>query len=388
MAQLPPARPGMPADEIDTPALVIDLDAFDRNLKRMSDAVAKTGAKLRPHAKTHKSPIIGLKQMALGAVGVCCQKVSEAEAMVMGGVANVLVTNEIIGRRKVERLAALARQATVMVCADDAAALPELSRAASEAGVTLGVLVEVNVGGNRCGVEPGEPVVALAKVIAASPSLRFAGLQAYHGRAQHLRTIEERRAAIASTVESVAKSAEMLRRAGLPPEIVSGAGTGTFEIEAASGVYNELQAGSYVFMDADYARNKSASGGPFDTFDHALFVLVSVMSTPVAERAVIDAGHKALSNDTGMAQPWGILGSGQHAPMAGATYERPSDEHGNLNLAGTNVRPSLGDKVLLVPGHCDPTVNLHDWYVGVRGLQTTAPRVEVVWPVAARGAVF
>jgi D-serine deaminase-like pyridoxal phosphate-dependent protein len=378
----------MPASEIDTPALVIDLDAFERNLKRMADAIAGTGVRLRPHAKTHKSPVIGLKQMALGAVGLCCQKVSEAEAMVMGGVDNVLVTNEIVGARKLERLAGLARQATVMTCADNAAALPAISAAAQKAGVTLGVLVEINVGGNRCGVEPGEAAVELAKTIARTPSLRFAGLQAYHGSAQHRRTFEERRAAIDSAIAATGKTADLLRRAGLAPEIVGGAGTGTFEMEAASGVYNELQAGSYVFMDADYARNKKAGGGGFDTFDHALFVLVTVMSTPIPERAVIDAGHKALSNDTGMAEPWGILSDTRPEPMAGATYERPSDEHGNLNLSASNVRPKLGDKVLLVPGHCDPTVNLHDWYVGVRGLGSASAHVESVWPVAARGSLF
>jgi D-serine deaminase-like pyridoxal phosphate-dependent protein len=161
--------------------------------------------------------------------------------------------------------------------------------------------------------------------------------------------------------------------------VVGGAGTGTFELEAASGVYNELQAGSYVFMDADYARNRKADGSPFDTFEHALFVYATVMSTPVPERAVIDAGLKAFAFDSGPPEPWG---------MAGARYERPSDEHGNLDLTQCNERPRLGDKVLLVPGHCDPTVNLHDWYVAIRGLHGARPRVESVWPVAARGAVF
>jgi 3-hydroxy-D-aspartate aldolase len=379
MPQLPPAMVGMPMSEIDTPALIIDLDAFERNLRRMADAVAKTGVRLRPHAKTHKSPVIGLKQMALGAVGLCCQKVSEAEAMVLGGIPDVYISNEVVGARKLDRLAALARHARVMVAVDNAEAIYELAAAAGRAGVKMRVLVEINVGANRCGVEPGAPAVDLAKKIARELNLEFAGLQAYHGRAQHMRTIEERKAAIAAAVEMTGRTVQLLKEAGLSCEVVGGAGTGTFELEAASGVYNELQAGSYCFMDADYARNKKSDGSRFDTFENALFVYATVMSTPVADRAIVDAGLKAMAFDSGMPEVPGL---------AGALYERPSDEHGNLNVAACNERPTLGDKVLLIPGHCDPTVNLHDWYVGVRGMGRSGPRVESVWPVAARGALF
>ena len=379
MPQMPPASPGMTLADVDTPALIVDLDAFERNLKRMADAVCKAGVKLRPHAKTHKSPIVGLKQMALGAVGLCCQKVSEAEIMVQGGIPDVLVSNEVVGARKLDRLAALAHQAKVMVAADNPLAIEALAAAARKAGVTIRVLVEINVGANRCGVEPGEPAVVLAKQIAHENGLSFAGLQAYQGRAQHMRTLDERRAAIAAATDMTARTIEALRKAGLACEVVGGAGTGTFELEAASGVYNELQAGSYCFMDADYARNKRADGGRFDTFEHALYVHATVMSMPVPERAVVDAGLKAFAFDSGMPDVPGF---------AGAYYERPSDEHGSLNVAACNVRPKLGDKVLLIPGHCDPTINLHDWYIGVRGLSTSSARVESIWPVAARGALF
>ncbi len=379
MPLTPPAMPGMDLADVDTPALIVDLDAFERNLKKMADHVAKAGVRLRPHAKTHKSPIIGLKQMALGAVGLCCQKVSEAEAMVEGGIPDVLVSNEVIGTRKLDRLAALARQARVTVAVDNPAAVEALGTAARKAGVTIGVLVEINVGANRCGVEPGAPAVTLAQRVAREQGLRFDGLQSYHGRAQHLRTLEERRAAIASAVSLTAETVEQLRRAGLSCTVVGGAGTGTFELEAASGVYNELQAGSYCFMDADYARNKRADGGAFDTFEHSLFVYATVMSTPTEARAVIDGGLKAFSFDSGPPLVHGL---------AGAIYERPSDEHGNLDVSACNVRPALGDKVLLIPGHCDPTVNLHDWYVGIRGLGSQGAKVECIWPVAARGALF
>jgi 3-hydroxy-D-aspartate aldolase len=374
-----PATPGMPLAQVDTPALLVDLDAFERNLRRMADFAANAGVRLRAHAKTHKSPVIAARQVALGAVGVCCQKVSEAEVMVEGGIGDVLVSNEVAGTPKLDRLAALARRATIGVCVDDAANVAELEAAAARAGARLDVLVEIDVGARRCGVAPGEPAARLAQLIARSAHLRFAGLQAYHGAAQHVREATERRALIARAVEMVQETQAALAAAGLEAPLVTGAGTGTYENEAASGVYNELQCGSYIFMDADYARNKRADGSAFADYEHALFVYAAVMSAPAPDRAVIDAGLKALAMDSGMPVPW---------RLPGAVYHRPSDEHGVLDLSAGTASLARGEKVLLVPGHCDPTVNLHDWYVGVRGLGTDAARVESVWPVAARGAVF
>jgi D-serine deaminase-like pyridoxal phosphate-dependent protein len=379
MPTLPPALPGMPLADVDTPALLVDLDAFERNLKRMAEAVATAGVRLRPHAKTHKSPIIAQKQIALGAVGVCCQKVSEAAVMIEGGVGDVLVSNEVIGARKLDRLAALARQARVIGCVDHPMGVAAMADAAERNGSRVDVIVEIDVGASRCGVAPGDAAVQLAQEIARKKHLRFAGLQAYQGRAQHFRTIEERRAAIDEAIARTKLTVQALKSAGLSCDIVGGAGTGTFELEAASGVYNELQAGSYIFMDADYARNRSANGGPYDTFEHALFVYATVMSMTQSDRAVLDAGLKSFAFDSG--PPVAV-------DFAGAIYERPSDEHGSLNLAQSNTRPGLGDKVRLIPGHCDPTVNLHDWYVGIRGMSGDAPVVESVWPVAARGALF
>lgn len=379
MPQMPPATAGIPLAQVDTPALLIDLDAFERNLERMATFVRKAGVRLRPHAKTHKSPIIGAKQVALGAVGVCCQKVSEAEVMVAGGVGDVLVSNEVAGAAKLDRLAALAREARIGVCVDDADNVAELEAAAAKADARLDVLVEIDVGARRCGAAPGEPAARLAQRIANSAHLRFAGLQAYHGSAQHVREAAERKAHIARAVEHVQDTLRALKAVGLEAATIAGAGTGTYENEAASALYNELQAGSYIFMDADYARNKRADGKPFDTFEHALFVYATAMSVPAPERVVVDAGHKALSVDSGMPAPW---------QLAGATYHRPSDEHGILDVTACNRRPARGDKVLLVPGHCDPTVNLHDWYVGVRGLNSGEAVVESLWPVAARGALF
>jgi 3-hydroxy-D-aspartate aldolase len=369
----PPAEIGMKLDEVDTPALVIDLDAFERNLARLPERIAGGTVRLRPHAKTHKCPIIALKQVELGGVGVCVQKVGEAEAMVYGGVRDVLVTNEIVGRQKLRRLMALAHMARVAVCADDGGQVQAIGEAAAEAGVTLPVYVEVNMGGNRCGVEPGEPALALARQIADAPHLAFAGLQAYHGSAQHLRGWEERRQAIAQAADKAGRTRDLLEQSGIRCPVVTGAGTGSFEFEVASGVYTELQCGSYIFMDADYGRNLDRDGAPTQSFEPSLFVWTTVMSRPTEDRAILDAGLKALAFDSGPPLV--------HDEPA-ALYERASDEHGRLAVKGATNRLFIGDKVRLVPGHCDPTVNLYDWYVCIRG-----ERVEAIWPITARGAM-
>ena len=374
MTVRPPAEIGMSLDEVDTPALIVDLDAFDRNLRRLADRVAGTGVRLRPHAKTHKCAVIALKQMELGAVGVCCQKVSEAEALVYGGVKDVLVTNEIVGKQKLRRLMGLAGSARIATCADDAAQIAALDEAAGEAGITLPVHVEVNMGGNRCGVEPGEPALDLARRVTDAPHLSFAGLQAYHGSAQHLRGWDERQKAIAGAVDKARSTRDLLALHGIPCGNITGAGTGTFEFESASGVYTELQCGSYIFMDADYGRNLDRDGGETRSFEPSLFVWATVMSRPTEDRAIVDAGLKALGMDSGPPNVW-------EEPTA--RFDRASDEHGRLVIAGATNRLRLGDKIRLVPGHCDPTVNLYDWYVGVRG-----DRVEAIWPIVARGAVY
>lgn len=369
MLQPPPAQPGMSEQDIDTPALVLDLDAFEHNLDRMAALLAPTGAKLRAHAKTHKSPVIAHQQIRRGAVGQCVQKVGEAEILAWGGVPDILVSNQVVGDRKMARFAALSNLARIAICADHPHQVGRLAAAAEDAGHRLTVLVEIDVGMARAGVAPGPAAVALAEQIAASPHLTFGGIQAYHGRAQHFRTPAERGEAIGSAIDDTRRTVEQLRQRGLACAIVGGAGTGTFELEAASGVYTEIQAGSYCFMDADYARNQ---GGTSAGFQHALFVLSTVMSQSRPGLGVLDAGHKALPTDSGMPLVW----SRDHISYTGA-----SDEHGKLEWTeGHGVQ--LGEKLRLVPGHCDPTVDRFDWYVGVR-----RGRVECLWPVAARGAL-
>jgi D-serine deaminase-like pyridoxal phosphate-dependent protein len=368
MLQNPPAEPGMREEEVDTPALILDLDAFEANLDAMAGFLAPTGARLRAHAKTHKSPVVALQQMRRGAVGQCTQKVAEAEALAWGGVPDILVSNEVVAPRKLARLAALSRISRVALCADHPGAVALIEQAAEAAGIRMTVLVEIDVGAGRCGVAAGPEAVALAQRIAGSRHLIFGGLQAYHGSAQHIRTPAGRAGAIATAIERTRRSVEQLRQQGLDCAIVGGAGTGTFRHEAASGVYTEIQAGSYAFMDADYAANEEAP-----PFRHALFVLAQVMSRPRADFAVLDAGHKALPTDSGFARPW---------QRPGLRYVGASDEHGNLKVED-GAAPALGEKLRLVPGHCDPTIDRYDWFVGVRG-----GRVECLWPIAARGAMY
>lgn len=372
MTQPPPAEIGAPIADVETPALIVDLDAFERNLTKMAEYVRTAGVRLRPHAKTHKSAIIAARQIAHGAVGQCVQKVGEAEALVRGGVRDILVSNEIVGERKLRRLAALAGEATVALCFDAPEQVDAMARVAREFGVEVGGLVEIDVGSGRCGVAPGAAAAELAKRIADTPNLRFRGLQAYHGRAQHLTAYQARTQAIASAVDAVRETLDALAPANLACEIVGGAGTGTFAIEAASGVYNELQAGSYIFMDTEYASISGCDGGRFDAFEHSLFVLASVMSTAGRDFFVLDAGLKSFSAEKGLPWVWN---------REGVSVVGVSDEHTKVALEPGVARPRLGEQVRLIPGHCDPTVNLHDWYVGVRN-----GRVEALWPISARGA--
>jgi 3-hydroxy-D-aspartate aldolase len=367
----PPARIGAPIDEIDTPALVVELDAFERNLAKMAEFARAAGVRLRPHAKTHKSPAVALKQIAQGAVGQCCQKIGEAEILVRGGVRDVLVTNEVFELHKLRRLAALAADATIGLCFDAKEQVEQASQVAQEFGVELGALVEIDVGAERCGVAPSA-ARDLARRIADAKGLRFRGLQAYHGSAQHLPSIGQREGAIGHAAAAVRTARDALQADGLGCEVITGAGTGTFRFEAASGLWNELQPGSYLFMDTDYARIGGNEGGRYTEFEHSLFVLATVMSAVAPDRAVVDAGLKSYSAEKGL--PWVHGREGMEVVSA-------SDEHGKLRLAPVGGRLRLGDKVLLIPGHCDPTINLHDWYVAVR-----RGRVEALWPIAARGA--
>ena len=408
---------GQSAAAIDTPALVIDLDAMERNLARMADFARKHQVRLRPHAKMHKSAALARLQVRAGAVGVCVQKTSEAEALAAGGVSDIYISNEVIARPKLRRVAALAHELNAIggrlaIAVDSLEGIARLAAAMAEndrltrpfnprggsdllpdanlAGIAarkalIDVFIEIDVGQGRCGVPPGEAAVALAHAIDGQRSLRFAGLQAYHGRAQHLRSIEERRDAIARAAADVRRTRALIEAAGLPVALVTGAGTGTFALEAASGVWGELQAGSFLFMDADYAQNARDPAQP--AFEHALFVKTQVMSVS-ARHAVCDAGHKSHAIDSGLPRVHDLPG------QPALTYANGGDEHGILHPAAgdsltggkENALPALGDTVWLIPGHCDPTVNLHEHLIGVRG-GLEHGTVERIIRVDARGAL-
>jgi D-serine deaminase-like pyridoxal phosphate-dependent protein len=372
--------------DLDTPALVLDLDAMERNLARMAAFARGAGVRLRPHAKMHKSAELARLQIAAGAVGVCVQKTSEAEALAAGGVRDVYVSNEVVAPAKLARVAALSRALAaaggrLAIAVDSAEGIARLGDAVRAAGAEVDAFVEIDVGQGRCGVPPADrdpaAAVELARRVAGSRGLRLAGLQAYNGKAQHLRAVEARRAAVATTVASARATRDALLAAGLPCPLVTGAGTGTYWLEAEGGVHGELQAGSYLFMDRDYADDAWDPAQP--AFEHALFVACQVISVGEG-RAVVDAGHKSHAIDSGLPRVHDPAGRRRF------DFENGGDEHGILRPADGGPLPRIGDRVWLVPGHCDPTVNLHDRYVGVRGGLVDG-RVERRIAIDARGAL-
>ncbi|MGH6627990.1 MAG: DSD1 family PLP-dependent enzyme [Burkholderiaceae bacterium] len=370
---------GQSVDAIDTPALVIDLDAMERNLERLAEFAKQQGLRWRPHAKMHKSAALARLQMRAGAVGVCVQKTAEAERLAAGGVHNIYISNEVIALGKLQRVAALAQTLAglggqLAIAVDSLEGVRRLASAVRGRSALIDVFVELDVGQGRCGVAPGEAAVVLAQEIRRHAQLRFAGLQAYHGKAQHLRSAQQRREAIAQVVADVVRTRKLIEAAGLTVSLITGAGTGTFALEAASGVYGELQPGSFLFMDGDYAQNEPDPAQP--QFEHALFVKTQVIST-ASDHAVCDAGHKSHAIDSGLPRVHGLE----------LDYSNGGDEHGIVRAARPGARlPALGDTLWLIPGHCDPTVNLHDQLIGVRGgLQRGT--VEQIVRVDARGAL-
>lgn len=371
-----PALPGMDEADIQTPCLVLDLDALERNVAKMGKFARDMGVRHRVHGKMHKSVDVALLQERLGgSVGVCCQKVSEAEVFARGGIKDVLVSNQVRDLAKIDRLARLPKLgARAICCVDDLANVADLSAAAVRHGTVIECLVEIDCGAGRCGVTSTPAVVALAQAIAGAKGLKFAGIQAYQGAMQHMDKYEDRKAKIEIAVAMVRDAVEGLKAVGLECDIVGGGGTGSYYFEGNSGVYNELQCGSYAFMDADYGRILDKDGNRIDRgeWENALFILTSVMSHTKPDRAICDAGLKAQSVDSGLPVVFG---------RDDVKYIKCSDEHGVIDDPQGVLK--VNDKLKLVPGHCDPTCNVHDWYVGVRG-----GKVEVVWPVSARGKAY
>ena len=358
-------RIGTPIERLDTPALLLDLEAFERNVSKMAAFFDGKPASIRPHSKTHKCPQIAWRQLEAGAIGITCAKVSEAEVMADAGVRDILVANQVAGRAKIDRATDLAARCELMVAVDDRGNVEQLAKACAAKGVSLRVLVEVDVGMGRCGVAPGGPALELARLVAVAPGLELAGVMGYEGHLVMVEDAAERAARVRAAFGPLAETVTLLERDGLPVSIVSCGGTGTYDVTGTLPFVTEIQCGSYVVMDVTYQKIRPE-------FEPALTVLTTVVSRPVPERLVVDAGMKAMTTEFG----WPLVLDGE-----GLSVRHLSEEHGVLDLAGPggpDCRP--GDKIRFLPSHCCTTINLHDTFHVIQD-----GKLVDLWPIAARG---
>jgi D-serine deaminase-like pyridoxal phosphate-dependent protein len=353
----------MTLSEIPTPALIVDIATMERNIRRMSEYFASRSCKLRPHFKAHKTPEIARRQLAAGScTGITCATVDEAEVAATIST-NILIANEIVDADKCRRVASLARHVAVMVALDSVTGLEQMSAAAAAAKVTIDALVDLNVGQNRCGVKPGDEAVALGRQVVGRRGIRLRGVMGYEGHAVGIHDRAERERAVRSSMDQLASTARAFAAAGLPADIVSGGGTGSYDISSDVEGITEIQAGSYALMDSDYGCLRMP-------FEQALFVLGTVVSRPVPERCVIDAGHKACTKDHG---------NPLVKDMKDATVLALNDEHSIISIPASST-VKVGDRLALIPSHIDPTMNLHDVVYALEG-----ERVVEKWPIEARG---
>ena len=362
----------IPLAEVATPALIVDADALERNLVRMAEHAKKKNVALRPHTKTHKCPLLARRQIEHGAIGVCAAKLAEAEVMVAAGIDAVLVTSPVVTRDKIARAVELARRSSrFQMVIDNAAAAKRLSQAAEAAGVVVGVLIDLDPGIRRTGVAPGAPALELLREVKRLPGLRFDGLQSYAGHVMHVEGWEARRARSLQALESSLETKAAMEREGHQVGIFTGGGTGTFDIDCDVDAFTDLQVGSYLFMDCGYRRVGDRDSAVFDAFEPTLFVASTAISQPAAGFITVDAGYKALATDSGVPELRDITG---------VVYHWGGDEHGILQLQSPSRPIQLGDQVVLIAPHCDPTVNLYDVLHPYRD-----GRIEELWPIAARG---
>jgi len=363
----------MRVDELDTPVLLIDSDALERNLRTLAKMTEATGIHYRPHTKTHKSTTIARMQIEAGAIGVCCAKLGEAEVMAANEIDNILITTPVVGESKIGRLMTARNQAAISVVADNKNNIEMLGRIAQLSGLKLDVFVEVDVGQGRCGVPPGPEAATLASMIDNHQWLNFSGLQGYQGKIQMLVDVEERQTETIEGLNKLSQAICEVEKKGLTVKIRTGGGTGTLPFDADHGLLTEIQAGSYVFMDSQYG-GINWPGVDTPPFEQALYILTTVVSKPAPDRVVLDAGLKAASSDHGPP----IIENG-----VGQNYAFGGDEHGILTMTGGGGVPwEVEDKLRLIPSHCDTTVNLYDQYMVVRD-----ETVIDVWPIEARGRV-
>lgn len=358
---------GLTRDALDTPALLVDLDVMEANIARIAAACRAHGVAWRPHAKAHKTPEIAKLQIAAGAIGITCAKLGEAEVMAASGIRDILIANQIVGPIKIGRLIALAERADPIVSVDSIHNLTELDAAARSAGKRLKVAIEVNIGMNRAGVEPGASVLAFAEEIASRPGLRFVGLVGWESQATTIADPAEKERVVRDAIAALAASARACKAAGHAVEVVSCGGTGTFPYCAQQPGVTEIQVGGAIFSDVHYRTHYHVD------FPPALTVLATVISRPTPTRIVVDAGKKTMSGDAAMPAPAGL-------PEISAM--KLSAEHAKIELARPSDAPKIGDKIEFVVGYSDTTVHLHEEIVALRG-----GRVESVWRVAGRGKI-
>lgn len=350
----------MTSADVSTPALIVDVPAMTRNIARMAEFFADGPCRLRPHFKAHKTPEIARRQLAAGSVtGLTCATVSEAE-VAAEFCSDILIANEVVSPDKCDRIAALARGATITVAVDSRCGVEAVASAARRAAVKVCVLVDVNVGQNRCGVAPGEAALELARHVHATQGVTLVGVMGYEGHAQAIADRGERQAAATAAMLALVTTAALIKGRGLPCEVVSAGGTGTYDISGRVEGVTEIQAGSYALMDSDYGRLDLP-------FEQALFVLSTIVSRPTDQRIVADCGHKACSKDHGVPQLLGI---------DGAVVVGLNDEHATVSIPG-DARVSVGDRIRIRPSHVDPTMSLHDVVYAVDG-----DIVVGVWPIA------
>lgn len=359
--------------QLSTPALLLDLDVLERNIATMAAHAKKAGINLRPHSKGGKSIEIARRQVAAGAIGICCATLGEAEALAAGGIENLLITSPVVTPAMIDRLMALnGRSRGLLVVADNPDNVEALAQAGAATGQSLALVVEFDVGQGRTGTTSVEAAAALARRIKASAHLRYAGVQAYYGHLQHIQAHADRKAAAATQMARVKALLDHLKAEGLSPAIVTGGGTGTFDIDPDGHVYTEVQAGSYPFMDREYLEIAMTAGGS-SPFAAALFVQTSVVSANREGLAIVNAGYKSFATEGGppvVTRP----------ELANASYRLMGDEHGGIAYDAKSARLAIGDVVEFLTPHCDPTINLYDRYHCVRG-----DMLVEIWPVDARG---
>jgi 3-hydroxy-D-aspartate aldolase len=357
--------------ELPTPCLVVDLEQLESNLDKMSRYTRERGIALRPHAKTHKCVNIARRQLEKGAIGICVATIAEAEVMLRGGIRGLLITGEMVGEPKISRLMRLLREAPeTMAVVDDARNVDDLQNAAQREGIRMPVLIDLDIGQNRTGIQPGAPALGLAERIADAKNLELKGICAYAGHVAHITGFEDRRAGSRRALTQAIDTRNLLSKNGYSVQILTGASTGTYNIDPELGGLTELQSGSYVFMDAEYRRIGGKAGAVYDDFAPSMFVLASVIHCS-GRKAIVDAGLKGFSTDRAFGP--------EPLDVSGVRYEFAGDEHGRLVLedAGRDIQP--GEKLRFIVPHCDPTVNLYDRFFCVRG-----EIVEDEWPIMER----